>query len=55
MGEAEAKVEARQRKHSPLPKYDGAGRGESDRYAPKVYIYSKNQSLVCCRSSIVPR
>lgn len=29
-------VETRHRKHSPLPKYDGAGRGYSERYAPKV-------------------
>lgn len=29
-------VETRQRKHSPLPKYDGAGCGYSERYAPKV-------------------
>jgi hypothetical protein len=35
-GGSDARVDARQRKHSPLPKYLGAGRGYSDRYAPNV-------------------
>lgn len=36
---------ARQRKHSPVPKYEGAGCGASVRYAPKV-CFKKNVNRV---------
>lgn len=32
----EARIEALHRKHSPFPKYEGDGRGYSERYAPNV-------------------
>ena len=35
-GGSDTSVDARHRKHSPLPKYDGDGCGYSERYAPKV-------------------